>query len=270
MNTFNSIECYSISGCSNVSHVNGTALTSGRALTRLQSFNLNKTAVSFYTEKPNSGILTPTPLDMAFIPQAETILQWEKLTYEVATMVNKSTAYRVILNEINSEVRAGETIAIIGSSGVGKTTLLNALSGRIVGGSLTGHVLYHDAQRHLSSFRRLTAYVQQDDIMDPLLTVEETLDYASKLRLPNSLHTAKDKCDRVAKIIKQLQLESVRKSQIGDMEVRGVSGDSNSSQLVVELVKQIVNERRIAALMTIHQPSARIFNLFDKVILVSQ
>ncbi|KAJ1890009.1 hypothetical protein LPJ66_007720 [Kickxella alabastrina] len=249
-----------------------------------------------WTAKPR-GILTPTPLDMAFIPQAETVLQWEKLTYEVATMVNKSAAYRVILNEINGEVRAGETIAIIGSSGAGKTTLLNALSGRIIGGSLTGRVLYHGAQRHPSSFRRLTAYVQQGDIMHPLLTVEETLDYASKLRLPNSLHTAKDKRDRVAKIIKQLRLESVRKSQIGDMKVRGVSGgerkrvsigtelltnpslifldepmsglDSNSSQLVVELVKQIVNERRIAALMTIHQPSARIFNLFDKVILLS-
>ncbi|KAJ1889719.1 hypothetical protein LPJ66_007881 [Kickxella alabastrina] len=190
---------------------------------------------------------------MTFILQAETVLQWEKLTYKVATMVNKSAAYRVILNEINGEVRAGETIAIIGASGAGKTTLL---------------------------------------------TIEETLDYVSKLHLPNSLHTAKDKRDRVAKIIKQLRLESVRKSQIGDMKVCGVSSgerkrvsigtellpnpslifldeptsglDSNSSQLVVELVKQIVNERRTAALITIHQPSARIFNLFDKAILLSQ
>ncbi|KAJ1933413.1 hypothetical protein GGF37_006738, partial [Kickxella alabastrina] len=46
--------------------------------------------------------------------------------------------------------------------------------------------------------------------------------------------------------------------------------DSNSSELVVELVKKISVEQRTATIMTIHQPSARIFNIFDKVILLSQ
>ncbi|KAJ1812244.1 hypothetical protein LPJ75_003744, partial [Coemansia sp. RSA 2598] len=226
------------------------------------------------------------------------ILQWENLTYKVNTTVDDKAAFRVILNDIHGEAKAGETIAIIGSSGAGKTTLLNALSGRIVGGTLTGRVLYHGVQRNPSTFKRSTAYVQQDDIMHPMLTVEETLTYASQLRLPSALYSSKEKRDRVNDILNQLRLEAIRKTKIGDAKVRGVSGgerkrvsiaaelltdprllfldeptsglDSNSSQLVVELVKNIATQRRIAVLMTIHQPSAKIFNTFDKVILLSQ
>ncbi|KAJ2226286.1 hypothetical protein IWW45_007527 [Coemansia sp. RSA 485] len=228
----------------------------------------------------------------------ETILQWESLTYKVNTTVDDKAAYRVILNDIHGEVKAGETVAIIGSSGAGKTTLLNALSGRIVGGTLAGRVLFRGAQRNPSMFKRTAAYVQQDDIMHPLLTVEETLNFASQLRLSSALYSNKEKQDRVTDIMNQLRLENIKKTQIGDAKSRGVSGgerkrvsigtelltdpsllfldeptsglDSNSSQLVVELVKTIATKRRIAVLMTIHQPSAKIFNIFDKVILLSQ
>ncbi|PIA15271.1 hypothetical protein COEREDRAFT_82231 [Coemansia reversa NRRL 1564] len=226
------------------------------------------------------------------------ILKWDKLKYEVKTKAGKNIDTRVILNEITGQVCAGETIAIIGSSGAGKTTLLNALSSRIVGGSLSGQVLFHGRQRNPGTYKRLTAYVQQDDIMHAMLTVNETLSYASRLRLPNSQYTQEEKSERVASIIKKLRLEGIRNSQIGNAKTRGVSGgerkrvsigaelltdphllfldeptsglDSNSSQLVVELIKQVTRERQIGAMMTIHQPSARIFNTFDKVILLSQ
>ncbi|KAJ2357551.1 hypothetical protein GGF43_001395, partial [Coemansia sp. RSA 2618] len=220
------------------------------------------------------------------------------LTYEVESKADKMSTTRTILNEITGELRGGETIAIIGSSGAGKTTLLNALSGRIVGGQLSGQVLFYGAKRHPGSYKRVTSFVQQDDIMHPLLTVQETLTYAAKLRLPNKHYTAAQKSERVSTIIKQLRLSGVKDSRIGNANVRGVSGgerkrvsigtelltdpdllfldeptsglDSNSSQLVVELVKQIAREQQIGAMMTIHQPSARIFNTFDKVILLSQ
>ncbi|KAJ2155976.1 hypothetical protein GGF46_005489 [Coemansia sp. RSA 552] len=231
---------------------------------------------------------------MAAKSHAEAILTWSDLTYTVET----KTSSRTILGGITGAVRAGETIAIIGSSGAGKTTLLNTLSGRLVGGVLSGEVLFHGAKRNPGTYKRLTAYVQQDDIMHAMLTVHETLTYASKLRLPNSQYTVEDKAERVKAIIKQLRLEGIKDSQIGNAKIRGVSGgerkrvsigaelltdphilfldeptsglDSNSSQLVVELVRQIAQERQIGAMMTIHQPSARIFNTFDKVILLAQ
>ncbi|KAJ2761721.1 hypothetical protein IWQ56_005196 [Coemansia nantahalensis] len=134
--------------------------------------------------------------------------------------------------------------------------------------------------------------------MHPMLTVHETLSYAARLRLPDSQYAAERKAERVEAVIRQLRLGAARNTKIGDELVRGVSGgerkrvsigtelltdprllfldeptsglDSNSSELVVELVKGISAEQGIATLMTIHQPSARIFNTFDKVILLSQ
>ncbi|KAJ2784549.1 hypothetical protein GGI15_002227 [Coemansia interrupta] len=229
---------------------------------------------------------------------AEVILKWDNLVYEVKTKVNKQQTVRRILHGISGEVRAGEAIALIGSSGAGKTTLLNALSGRIVGGELSGNILFRGAKRNPGSFKRLTAYVQQDDLMHPLLTVQETLTYASKLRLPNNQYTPADKAERVNTVIRQLRLEAARNTRIGDAATRGVSGgerkrvsigtelltdpkllfldeptsglDSNSSEMVVELVKKISVEQNTATIMTIHQPNARIFSIFDKVILLSQ
>ncbi|KAI9503814.1 hypothetical protein GGI25_005786 [Coemansia spiralis] len=231
-------------------------------------------------------------------PSAEVVLGWNNLVYKVKTKVDKKDHWRTILHGITGEARAGEAIAIIGSSGAGKTTLLNALSGRIIGGKLSGEILYRGAPRHPGNFKRVTAYVQQDDLMHPLLTVQETLTYASKLRLLNSQYSASQKSDRVNAVIQQLRLEGARNTRIGDATTRGVSGgerkrvsigtelltdprllfldeptsglDSNSSELVVELVKKISVEQGLATLMTIHQPSARIFNIFDKVILLSQ
>ncbi|KAJ1662301.1 hypothetical protein IW140_005993 [Coemansia sp. RSA 1813] len=241
-----------------------------------------------------SGSIHPLPA----APNADVVFSWDDLVYKVKTKVDKKDEWRAILHGITGEARAGEAIAIIGSSGAGKTTLLNALSGRIVGGKLSGRILYRGAPRHPGNFKRVTAYVQQDDLMHPLLTVQETLTYASKLRMLNNQYSASQKNDRVNEVIRQLRLEGARNTPIGDAATRGVSGgerkrvsigmelltdprllfldeptsglDSNSSELVVELVKKISIEQGIATLMTIHQPSARIFNIFDKVILLSQ
>ncbi|KAJ2761198.1 hypothetical protein H4S06_001332 [Coemansia sp. BCRC 34490] len=266
-------------------------------------------SISFYNDIPNDFALNTfdvapdllrTPKISCGVPK-EVVLLWDNLSYEIEAGINsiRTAASRTILSQVSGQVRAGETIAIIGSSGAGKTTLLNALSGRIVGGHLSGEILYRGERRDADTFKQETSYVQQDDLVHPLLTIEETLVYASRLRLSNSQYSTQEKNRRVSSIIKQLRLGSVRGAQIGSIKTaRGISGgerkrvsigtelltdpqllfldeptsglDSNSSQQVVELVKSIAREKDIAVLMTIHQPSARIFNTFDKVILLSQ
>ncbi|KAJ1941535.1 hypothetical protein GGF37_003509, partial [Kickxella alabastrina] len=157
-------------------------------------------------------------------PTSEVILSWENLNYVVKSKVDKKEVSRTILQSITGAVCAGEAIALIGSSGAGKTTLLNALSGRIVGGELTGKILFRGNKRNPGTFKRLTAYVQQDDLMHPLLTVHETLSYSSKLRLPNTSYTPEQKAERVNIVIQQLRLENARNTRIGDAATRGVSG----------------------------------------------
>ncbi|KAJ2582578.1 hypothetical protein IWW49_005601, partial [Coemansia sp. RSA 1797] len=161
-------------------------------------------------EQATEGVQTPlrsSPNASAVSSQREVILKWDNLTYEVKSMTEKDS-WRTILHGISGEAHAGDTIAIIGSSGAGKTTLLNALSGRIIGGRLSGSILYRGAKRHPGHFKRISAYVQQDDLMHPLLTVQETLAYASRLRLPNKHYNAQTKSERVNTVIRQLRLEA--------------------------------------------------------------
>ena len=43
--------------------------------------------------------------------------------------VGKRYGARIVLNRVTLEVQAGEYVAIIGESGIGKSTLLNAIAG---------------------------------------------------------------------------------------------------------------------------------------------
>ncbi|KAI3867365.1 hypothetical protein MKX03_036492 [Papaver bracteatum] len=69
----------------------------------------------------------------------------------------------------------------------------------------------------------LSAYVMQDDLLFPMLTVEETLMLSAELRLPCLLSKSKKKA-RVQALIDQLGIQNASKTIIGDESHRGVSG----------------------------------------------
>ena len=82
-----------------------------------------------------------------------------------------------VIRGASLELRHGETVAILGRNGMGKTTLLKALIGilPIRSGSvqLSGHEL-----THLHSYERVArglAYVPQGRLIFPFLTVEENI-----------------------------------------------------------------------------------------------
>jgi ABC-type multidrug transport system ATPase subunit len=74
-----------------------------------------------------------------------------------------------------------------------------------------------------------TGYVMQDDALQPLLTVRETLMFSSQLRVPQDMgiEPAEDTRRREAKvdeIIRVLHLQRVADARIGSAENRGLSG----------------------------------------------
>ncbi|KAJ1903034.1 hypothetical protein LPJ81_003283, partial [Coemansia sp. IMI 209127] len=222
------------------------------------------------------------------------ILSWTDLNYDVKT----KDGVRRILTNISGSIYPGELVAIMGSSGAGKTTLLNVLAGRVQGGKLYGDIKFNGAKRNPHDFKRMLAYVEQDDLMHAALSVQETLTVSAKLRLPSIKYTDEEKMQRVDDVMRQLRLSHIADTNIGGPGMRGVSGgerkrvsigielvtdpsilvldepssglDSSSAEMVVKLTKDMSRERNLSTLMTIHQPSAEMVAQFDKLILLAQ
>ncbi|XP_068657017.1 ABC transporter G family member 9-like [Aristolochia californica] len=200
---------------------------------------------------------------------------------------------RLILKGISGVVYPGEMLAMLGPSGSGKTTLLTALGGRLHG-HLSGSVTYNDMP-FSKSMTRNTGFVTQDDDLYPHLTVTETLVYTARLRLPRKI-SKEEKVGLAMAVISLLGLTHCKDSIIGGGLVRGISGgerkrvsigqemlinpsllfldeptsglDSTTAQKIVSTLEELAAGGR-TIIMTIHQPSSRIFYMFHKVLLLS-
>ncbi|XP_051125979.1 ABC transporter G family member 10-like [Andrographis paniculata] len=224
------------------------------------------------------------------------------LSYRLSPRDNRScltpNINRCILQNINCEARPGQLTAIAGPSGAGKTTLLEILSGTPVPGEISGDVLVNGVVMNAAAgFQRISGYVTQDDALFPHLTVEETLLYSARLRLPAGGGAGENAKARVQQLLKELGLEHVAGVRIGGESRRGVSGgerrrvsigvdlvhnpavllvdeptsglDSGSAFDVMLLLKSMAERRRKTVVLTIHQPGFRILDLIDNVVLLS-
>lgn len=146
---------------------------------------------------------------------------------------------KVVLHGVSGFVRPGTMLAVMGSSGAGKTTLLNLLAGRMTsskGAYAKGEVLVNGEPRDYAVFKKISAYVLQDDDMFGELTVEEQLTYAALLRLPADM-PRKKKIARVQRVIQELGLGKVKNTLIGNQLVRGISGGERKRvNIATELV----------------------------------
>ncbi|KAJ8497342.1 hypothetical protein OPV22_007894 [Ensete ventricosum] len=209
---------------------------------------------------------------------------------------SSSPAEKTILNGITGVVCPGEMLAMLGPSGSGKTTLLTALGGRL-GGKLSGKITYN-GHPFSGAIKRRTGFVAQDDVLYPHLTVTETLTFTALLRLPGTL-TRAEKAHQAQQVISELGLTRVAHSMIGGARgVRGVSGgerkrvsiglellvdpslllldeptsglDSTTAARIVGTLKRLAAEKGRTVVTTIHQPSSRLYRMFDKLVLLSE
>ena len=101
-----------------------------------------------------------------------------------AAHLRKQIGTTVILDDLSLSIERGHFVNILGPSGAGKTSLLDALIGLRPADS--GEVRYdgEDFSRHPGRLRALIGYVPQEDIVHRELTVTEALEYSARLRLP--------------------------------------------------------------------------------------
>ncbi|KAI9124429.1 hypothetical protein K1719_004351 [Acacia pycnantha] len=205
---------------------------------------------------------------------------------------------KIILNGVTGMVSPGEILAVLGPSGSGKSTLLNALAGRLgQGQGLTGTILANGCKLSKPVLRR-TGFVTQDDVLYPHLTVRETLIFCSLLRLPRTLSKA-EKISVCDSVIAELGLVKCENTIIGNAYIRGVSGgerkrvsighemlmnpsllildeptsglDSTAAhRLMTTLTTVVAQQKGKTVVASIHQPSSRVFQMFDKILVLSE
>ena len=125
-------------------------------------------------------------------------------------------APKVILSRIDLEFAPGQLTGVMGASGSGKSSLLNALAARVrrSEAAISGAVLFNNAPLQPAAARAVVGYVTQHDALLPLLTVFETLHFAARLRLPEGM-SAKRKRARVELVIADLGLKECANTMIG-------------------------------------------------------
>jgi len=206
---------------------------------------------------------------------------------------------RALLSGVSGCVRPGQLMAIMGPSGAGKTTLLNLLAGRLApapGVTIRGSVLVNGAPRSPAAFQDMTAYVEQDDAMHAALTVREQIDFAARLRLPQTT-TPAQRAARVDAVLAELDLTAVADRRVGGDAVRGVSGgerkrtaigvalvtdpqllvcdeptaglDAAAALAVVRTLRALAAGGGKTVVTTIHQPRGDAFDAFDGVTLLA-
>lgn len=207
-----------------------------------------------------------------------------EVVYRNLTLRSKS---RVIFENVSGKLGRRQMVALIGTSGAGKTSLLNSIAGRLPDGlSLNGEILVNGRRRDVDSWPYVSGYVEQEFFAYETQTVTETFLFYIKMR------TGSSDRDVVNELLDVLNLTMVRDTMLGSLsggerkrvsigvELIGnpsllfldepTSGlDSFNAINILETLSRLVSFGK-SILITIHQPSAKMLRYFDAMILMAQ
>ncbi|MBC5645733.1 ATP-binding cassette domain-containing protein [Parabacteroides sp. BX2] len=197
------------------------------------------------------------------------------------------------LHNFSFNLESGQLVAIMGGSGVGKSTLLGIMNGNIRPdeGTITVNGYPLDAPEA----RQLIGFVPQDDLLIEELTVYQNLWFTARLcfaRLSDQEIKA-----RVENVLKELDLEGIKDLEVGSPIRKTISGgqrkrlnialelirepailyldeptsglSSSDSEKVIMLLKEQTHRGKLVV-VNIHQPSSEIYKLFDRLWLLDR
>ena len=201
------------------------------------------------------------------------------------------------IQNFNFHEESGNLVGILGGSGVGKTTLLNVLSGITKPQSgevlINGYNLYsEEGKTHLKG---VIGFVPQDDLLIEELTVYQNLYYNAKMCLDNL--SEEKLVEVVNNTLTELDLDEIRDLKVGNSLNKVISGgqrkrlnialelireptilfvdeptsglSSVDSEIVMNLLKEQTYRGKLV-IINIHQPGSDIYKMFDKIMIIDK
>ncbi len=196
---------------------------------------------------------------------------------------------KTILKDISLQIESGSLVLILGGSGAGKTTFMNAVMGYE---PAKGRIVYgnNDIYREYEKMKYEIGYVPQQDLLRMEDVVFDTLDNAAQMRLPDSL-SAQQREMRVQQTLEMFGLSREKNSLVGKLS----GGQRKRLSIAVEYIgnpslffldepdsgldgvmakdlmgslRQIADQGKIVMVIS-HSPD-RAFDLFDRVIVLAK
>ncbi|UKZ74828.1 hypothetical protein TrVFT333_002498 [Trichoderma virens FT-333] len=250
---------------------------------------------------------------------------WENLTVEVpaasaAVKENQFSQYNIpqlikdwrqkppmkcILKDSHGCVKPGEMLLVLGRPGSGCTTLLKMLSNRLEGyHTIKGDVRFGNMTgQEAAQYRAQIVMNTEEELFYPRLTVGQTMDFATKLKVPSHLPDGANSDEDYVAETKQFLLESMGiahtfETKVGNEFVRGVSGGERKRVSIIECLatrgsvfcwdnstrgldastalewakalRAMTNIQGLSTIVTLYQAGNGIYNLFDKVLVLDE
>lgn len=197
------------------------------------------------------------------------------------------------MHNLSFTLKSGELVAIMGGSGVGKSTLLSLLNGNLIPQSGKITVNGHDISE--PDAKKMIGFVPQDDLLIEELTVYQNLWYTAKLCFEGMPDTEIDR--RVISVLTQLGLDAAKDLKVGSPLQKYISGgqrkrlnialelirepailfldeptsglSSTDTEKVVNILKELTHKGKLIV-VNIHQPSSDVYKLFDRLWLLDK